>query len=337
MRKNFNILLIAISFIFILGCSSTEEKKRKKEVITELSPQEQLIQLSKQIESKPTASVYNQRANVYNSINELSLALDDVKRAIKLDSTNGKYYFKAAQLFRKDSRINASINFAIKATQYGHNDGEVFILLAENYLIFRKYQAAIDNLNEAMRVDRFNEYIYFLKGMVFKESGEFKNAESSFQTAIELNPSYAEAYNQLIALALSNENFDRAQTYINSGLRFAPTDPFLWFNQGVSLQEQQLYDSSIVPYQKSIYYDSTLTIAKFNLAYVYNVLGKHEQSIVKAEQVLYSEPNNVAALYLNALNYKAIGEKDKAIDLLKKALRVNAEHKPSLQLYNELN
>ena len=327
------IFLVLVSFLFSCDVNKSLEEKESPQKIT---PQEKIIAVSKEIKSKPTASSYSKRSNLYSELNEFSLAIDDIKSAIELDSTNGILYYQAAKLFRKNSRINASINYAIKATQFGYNDGELYLLLGENYLIFRQYQASIDNLNEAMRMDRFNEKIYFYKGMVYKESGQLDEAQSSFQTAIELTPDYAEAYNQLITLALQRENFELASTYIASGLRFKPEDAFLWYNRGVSLQEQGLFDSSIVPYLTSIRYDSSITLASFNLAYVYNSKQMYQESITRLNHVLRLKSNDVSALYLNALNYNALGDKEKALESLKKALRANPEYKEALALYEEL-
>ena len=333
-KTDMRLIKILVVLIVLAGCG---EKSAKKETSDKpLTNQDKIIKYSKEIQSKPTASGYSKRAMLYADMNERSLALDDIKSAIELDSTNGKIYYQAAEIFRKDKRINASINFAIKATQYGYNEGDVYILLGENYLIFRKYQAAIDNLNEAMKMDRFNEKVYFLKGMVYKESQEYKEAQSSYQTAIELNPQYAEAYNQLITLALQQKDYDLAQNYLESGLRFNPEDPFLWFNQGVSLQDQNLLDSAVVPYLKSIRYDSTITIASFNLGWVYHTKSEFQKSLQRMNHVLKIQPNNVQAFYLKALNLSALNKNDEAVEELKKALRINPEYKEAMELYEKL-
>lgn len=328
--------IIILTFSLLLFSCNESPEKNNKVSVAPLTDQERIVKASKEIKSKPSAISFEKRSDLYYDMGEISLAFDDIKNSLKLDSTIGRTYYKTARIFRKMARINNSINYAVKATQYGFNEGSVYLLLGENYLIFRKYQAAIDNLNQAMRVDRFNEKIYFYKGMVYKESGEFKEAQSSFQTAVELSPQYAEAYNQLITLALEKEDYVLAQTYIESGIRFNPEDAFLWFNQGVSLQEQGLLDSCIIPYLKSFRYDSTLTLSAFNLGFVYHEQKKYDESLIKINRVLKLEPNNVSALYMNALNYNELNEKELAIQKLKKALTINPQYKVAQTLYDKL-
>ena len=329
-------IFIAIISVLMISCSTGEQVKNSREENKLLTDNEKLAKISQEIKSKPTATAYEKRSDLYLDMDEVSLAFDDIKTALKLDTTSGRIYYKTARIFRKMARVNASINYAVKATQYGYNEGDVYLLLGENYLIFRKYQAAIDNLNQAMRVDRFNEKIYFYKGMVYKESGDYKEAQSSFQTAIELSPQYAEAYNQLISLALENKDYELAELYLESGLRFNPEDPFLWYNKGVSLQEQGYLDSCIIPYSTSFRYDSSMTLSAFNLGWVYNQKQEYSKSILKFKRVLKLEPNNVSALYMNAVNYEVLGEKEKAIDHLKKALRINPEYKEAQKMYDKL-
>lgn len=331
--KYFVLCILAIFTLISCNQQPKEEKAKEKEPQT---LDEKIIASSKRIESNPTAVAYAERATLYSQAEEFMLAYDDINHAIKLDTANGELHFKAAKILRKAARINASISAAIRATQYGYNQGDVYLLLGENYLIFRQYQSAIDNLNEAMRMDRFNEEIYFYKGMVYKESGSNKEAISSFQTALELNSRYAEAYNQLISIALEDENYDLASTYLESGIRFVPEDPFLWYNQGVCLQQQGFLDSAIVPYQNSFRYDSSQSLAAFNLGWIYHQKGRYKESLAKFNRVLKLEPNNVRALFMKALNHKEMGDNEQCISQLKKALIINPDYAEAKSLYDKM-
>jgi tetratricopeptide (TPR) repeat protein len=52
-------------------------------------------------------------------------------------------------------------------------------------------QEAINEINEVLKLEKSNPKAYYLKGVIYKESGDTSLAVSSFMTAIEQDPKVA--------------------------------------------------------------------------------------------------------------------------------------------------
>ena len=64
-------------------------------------------------------------------------------------------------------------------------------------------------------------------GAVFKELGEFQKAISCYEKAIQINPDYADAYDNLGSILVSLKKFDEAIKIYQQALRLKPGDKFI--------------------------------------------------------------------------------------------------------------
>jgi cytochrome c-type biogenesis protein CcmH/NrfG len=63
-----------------------------------------------------------------------------------------------------------------------------------------------------------------LLGLVEKASGNLDAARDSFETAIRLNPSAADPFNQLGNLAMGRDDFTQAVRYFENATRLDPRE-----------------------------------------------------------------------------------------------------------------
>ena len=111
-RNNFISLLIVLFFCFLSACQSDTKQfvetlpPLPDSVTTTISSQvqflnEQIEQSEKTENTENTAHYYYKRASLYLSSGKENIALDDIKKAISLDSTKSKYYFALAQAYEQ--------------------------------------------------------------------------------------------------------------------------------------------------------------------------------------------------------------------------------------------
>jgi adenylate cyclase len=156
--------------------------------------------------------------------------------------------------------------------------------------------------------DNLEAYDYYLRGIesFFRAGNEMNQAANTqarqmFEKAIELDPTYAEAYTRLGFL----------------------------YNQGWAAQwsqDPQTLDRALELAQKAIALDDSLPRAHSLLSYVYWGKGQFERAIVEGERAISLDPNasNVYAVQAEILSLT--DEPEEAIRLMDKAMRLNPRY-----------
>jgi TolB-like protein/DNA-binding winged helix-turn-helix (wHTH) protein/Flp pilus assembly protein TadD len=122
-------------------------------------------------------------------------------------------------------------------------------------------------------------------------------ARAMFESAIRLDPNFAEAYGWL-ALTLYHEFFDLNDT-------------------------RATLDAAVANANKGLALDPNLIIARRALIYIYQSTGPAEAGLRQAKYVLQTNPEDLDALEAAGVAYSRAGLKDRAIPLFQKVLRAD--------------
>ena len=95
--------------------------------------------------------------------------------------------------------------------------------------------------------------IHYDLGVNAQQAGEMRNALAEFETALSLDPGFAEAHNA-IALLLSNAfgRPEEAIAHLNKALEIRPTFSEAKVNLGVVLSQQGRYDAAIKLFEEAL-------------------------------------------------------------------------------------
>jgi tetratricopeptide (TPR) repeat protein len=94
------------------------------------------------------------------------------------------------------------------------------------------YDAALEDLNEAIRLQPKGQQAYNVRGVVWTHKGEFDKALADFDQAIRLGPKSASAYRNRGLTWAYKKDFDKALADLDEALRLAPKDTFAYRNRG---------------------------------------------------------------------------------------------------------
>jgi tetratricopeptide (TPR) repeat protein len=129
-------------------------------------------------------------------------------------------------------------------------------------------------------------------GIDYLDQGQFDQAITEFQTAIQLDPDGAKAH----------------------------------YNLGLAYQKQDKLDEAAAAYQEAIQLDPDLDEVHNNLGLVYDTQGKPEQAVAEYQEAIRIDPDDDTAHYNLALFYYRQGQLDQAIAEYKEAVRVNPDN-----------
>jgi TolB-like protein/Flp pilus assembly protein TadD len=172
-----------------------------------------------------------------------------------------------------------------------------------------------------------------------KSDENLKNADQASSQAIDLDPHLAEAYSARGVALFSHKNYSEAESTFEKALEL---DPLLFqthyeyarmaFAEGRMEKAAQLFETAYRLRPDD--YQSPMLVAQ-----CYDTLGLPEKSILTkkrgiaiAEKVLDLNPGNTRALYMGANGLVALGQIEKGLQWLHRALSL--EPNDSMLLYN---
>ncbi len=167
--------------------------------------------------------------------------------------------------------------------------------------------------------------VMFGRAHAFQERGELEKAIKWYGNALEMNPDYAIAHNNLGNVLKEQGAFDKAISAFRRALDLDRDFAEAHNNLGVLLIEQGEIDEAIRFYRDAIRIDPEFAIAHNNLGNALNALRQFDEAIVCYKQALALKPDYASAHCNLGVAYKDMGKIDEAIKCYRKAVEVKSD------------
>ena len=179
------------------------------------------------------AALYSGRAEVWEHLGELDIAIGDHNEAIRLDPS---------------------------AANYG-NRGNTWTSKGE-------YDKAIADYNEAVRINPKFAAAYNNRGNAWYAKGEYDKAIEDYNEALRVDPKFAIAYVNRGNARDTKGEYDKAIEDYNEALRIDPTFAAAYDNRGSTWHAKGAYDKAIADYNEALKIDPKLADAYAGLAWL---------------------------------------------------------------------
>ncbi len=210
---------------------------------------------------------------------------------------------------------------------------------------------------EILNQDPRNSVAYFKRGKAYldqrTDTRDLPLATVDLTKAIELDPEYADAYNQRGIAFRRNGDFARAIADQSKAIEIKPTFAPAYNSRGFAYQQQKDYDRALVDYNKAIELDPGYAIAHFNRAithakkddtncaiadlkqaiklgggdidYLFDAMKptEHNQIVSLFTQAIERDAKDAAAHYERGLLYAAVDEPQRAIADYSQAIEID--------------
>jgi tetratricopeptide (TPR) repeat protein len=315
--------LCLIIGLFLFGCTSKSRRENKEIDLPQgIKPNKEIIRLSDMLAKEPSAPVYYERAKVLLKEGVYQLALMDVQKAIGLDSTRPEYYITMADIYFTTNLTRKAKETLEKCLRVDKDNMEARMKLAELHLYVKQHKTSIKYLDEILKKDIHNPKAYFIKGMNFKEMEDTVRAISSFQTVIEQDPDYYQAYMQL-GILYSLKGNDLALQYLNTALKLNPRSTEALYARAMYFQSKNDYGKALKDYDEIIRIDPQYRNAYYNKGYINALQKNYNQAIAEFTNAIRADSHYVEAYYMRGLCFRNINEKQKAINDFEASLKIN--------------
>jgi tetratricopeptide (TPR) repeat protein len=326
--RQYWLIITLIIVVFLTGSCNwlSKDKTDYTYMNNPDSIQSAISLLSKKIERK--ASNYKllfDRAKLYEKTDKLQMAVNDMKILVQRDSVSPKYWNYLGDLFIKAGSAKGAVNCYLKSTFYNPQDEYAFSKLGELYLILQNYEKSFQNLNEALRINKYNPKIYFYKGLNYLEMKDTLNAISSFQTAVTVSPEYFDAHMNLGILYAAKKD-KKAISYYQNALKSKANSIEALYALGKFYQDIDSFDKAVTEYNKILDQVPDHKSTNYNLGYISFLKGDFNRAIQYFSTAISKQPDYTDAYYGRGLCYKKTGKTDLAEKDFTKTIQLDPKY-----------
>ncbi|MFN7412359.1 MAG: tetratricopeptide repeat-containing serine protease family protein [Dolichospermum sp.] len=230
------------------------------------------------VKSQPDfVPVWNALSLIYRESKQLDKALVAINQAIRLQPNNPNLYSQKFGVLSDLKRyreaevaINKAIELSPRAAFYS-NRGVAKDELGDK-------QGAIDNYNQAIKINPNLAQAYNNRGLTKYELGDKQGAIDDYNQAIKINPNYAQAYtNRGNAKSELGDKQGAIDDY-NQAIKINPNFAEAYYNRGVAKDELGDKQGAIDDYNQAIKINPNYANAYYNRGVVYYQLGNKQKA-----------------------------------------------------------
>lgn len=294
MKKIIVFLIISISFFSCKqGDDAVVDNSKRADSLLKIINSPDLAALNKKILDAPDdANLYNERAKIYLQFKQLEDAINDCKRAIRMDTTNAAFYLTEADVFFAANETRNAKEVLENVVKRFPENTDGLLKLGELFYFVKQYENAFAKINQALKVNENLAKAYYLKGNIYKEIGDTGKAVSSLETAIEQD----------------NKNYG---AFLDLGLIYGAKKNALAFEY----------------YNNAINLNPTNSEALYAKAKLYQDMGQFKEAVNGYNQILKINPNHVFSIYnLGAIEFGINKDSKKAMEHFTTAITIDPKY-----------
>ena len=189
--------------------------------------------------------------------------------------------------------IEKAMAAALKALMYDPNSSEAYTAMGMSHFQQGSQEEALDSVNKAIELDPDNYFSHWILGRIYRLLDREAEAVEQFDLVLDLNPEFHTAYGDL---------------------------QMAYKRLGQEDKQRELTERALAFYPEYIlkYPDDSRAITFY--AFVLGDAGQNEKAKEQMERALDLSPNDTTMIYNAACFYAELGENQKAIMSLKKAI-----------------
>jgi len=319
----FPYLLITVLLLF----SCKEQTKKPTTYDHPVFREPAIAAISDKIAEHPeNARLYFERGLLLHRVEQDTFAIKDFQRAATLDSSKAEYFSAVGDLMFEHKDVSGSLPWIQRAVQLNPNDPAARLKIAKLLVFIKEYPKAFTEINTVLRQNAMNPEAYFLKGIIYKDLKDTSKAISSFQTALQVDPTHRESMLELGSI-YRQKGSPLAARYYDNAFRLDSTDVLPLYAKGMYLQESKQYEEAKDAYRKAVLHNREYSNAYFAIGYILMQQDSFEKAYRQFDLVTKLEPTNAKAYYNRGLCNELMGKNTEASEDYKQALTFDNRYK----------
>ncbi len=244
-------------------------------------------------ENHPDAQILELASSAYEDGHDTTKAVEALRQAILFDPEN----------------VNLYLDFAAISSAH------------------QSFDVGINVVNEGINLLPKAAALYFARGVLFVQVGEYDKAQADFEKAYALDPTQSLSVAAQGLAAVQQNDLDHALTGVQEKLAHKPNDPILLYLEADVLSQQGAepgsaeFKKAMRSAKRSVALRPTLGPARAVLAKLYLQSGQYAEAAVQCKKALEINPKDQTALY-HLIQAERKGDKRSELPVLLKRLAV---------------
>ncbi len=181
------------------------------------------------------------------------------------------------------------------------------------------YNRAVEILDGAPGFTQQKVTVHNSRGKTLFDMGRTQDAIADYSRAIQLDPTFAEAYiNRGAALGKSRQN-DLALADFNKGVELKPEAANGYFNRSIAYSEMNKFDLAVRDYDKYLTFEPNNIPVLYERAMAKRKLGRHSEAIDDFNQILRINANQPDIYLERSRTFRDLGKRAEALSDAKMA------------------
>lgn len=331
--------ILSLLFAFIACDSNNSSASGADERLESASDSSEQVNpldsLNQAIVDRPSdPEVYLQRARHFWRSEDPTKALDDLNRAVQLDSTNAAVLFERGEYFWNLQQFDLARADYERCVAADPTSTDCRLKLGAMHIHLKNYTDAIQHINDALRQNEQLPFAYYMKGRIYKETGDTLLAASSYQTAIETDPDYYDAYIEA-GLLYAAAKSDLALEYYRTAMELQPKSVEALYNtamyyQSTGLRDTSRFSTALELYDRILDLDPGNATAPYNKGFIYlEYLQDYASAVEQFTQAAEIYPGYFQAYYNRGLANESLGNKEEALQDYNRCLGLAPDFTPA--------
>jgi len=331
MIKNCSFCLICLIYIF------TSCKNEKTNVPLQNNGDQALEVFNKAIESDSLDhNALYERANYYYEQENFDASIEDLKKALKIERTDYKYYHLLSDVYLDYYRSKDALQTMESCVHFIPQFIPSLLKLSETQIILKQYDQSLLTVNKILTLDDQNAEAYFMMGMNYRSLKDNSRAINSFQMATELDPELIDAWMILGELFEELKN-PIAVKYYDAAIDLQPENPITYHSKAFYLQNNNQIDEALEVYRKINLIDKNYEDAYLNAGILYYTLDSFPQAFEQFNILANIKPQNYLAYFYRGMSNKALNKIEAAKSDLNNCLNLNPDFTKAKQALDLLS
>ena len=263
-----------------------------------------------------TAQRYAERGNRY-------LQQGDFKRAVSELET-------AISRLNKDPHL--WLNYGI-ALLLNKQSSEATAVLETALTVVGDTENTTRNLTE---INDLKVQIHYNLGLAYYQDGKIEEAIAAYQTAIQLEPNFADAYGGLGVVYRRSGDLDAAIRHCQKAIKIAPEN--IEFHQNLTqiYWQKGMYDRAAIGYRIILELDPSDENALHHLGIILLSKQAYDEAVSCFQRVLQRNPDNALTHGALGTAYYRLGEEGPAIHEFREVLRLDPQNQDARKMLERL-
>jgi tetratricopeptide (TPR) repeat protein len=207
--------------------------------------------------------------------------------------------------------------------------GLIYYLDQDYEEAIRHFKTAADNAPEGFNL----EVVHFYKGNAHSLRAEPDEAISEYERAVEINPDFAEAHNNLGVAYAGQGRLDDAIGEFEEAIEKAALDDLnranVYYNLGLCYVKKGETDEAIKALQEAVNLRDNYAPAHYWLGCAYYAQDELDEAVEEYQQAIELEPDHADAHFNLGVIYHDQSDLDRALKELRETIELRPDHIPA--------